>query len=590
MKFGILLSILLLSCAQLFAQARSEIRTAVYPQMPNVGQSSQFIVHFINMDGTDSMQIEPPVVEGLQFNPTPFRQQSTQMVNFQTTREVRLAWNFVPRREGVFQIPAREVMLGNQRVTLPAVSFRVAPQDQTIKEAFFLKLELPDRPLFPGERLSVPLHLYARTDFPTRLQSLPTRAGEAFLQEDLNQQFQSSRVSRNGMEYNRATWMLVLTPMRPGQHDLSFSMSILYENPRAPRSRDVFGMPQGRAEELLLSTPEYSVEVAEFPRSGRPEHFRGAVGNFEITSHVDSTRLEVGEPVTLHVTISGQGNLEAIAAPNLLNTENWRVYPPRIRTERSDPALPTGQRIFEIILMPESDTVQHMPIVPFAFFNPESRTWQERSTGGEPVTVQAPARTDGPVVWDFTQGDARGNRQTAQLRALRAPMPDPGIWLSWQQVERRQQVATLLIPPVSGTLLLGFVALGLWLRQRKLEDAIRTRRELAKRQWLQALDAAQKAEQSENGSAYWRSIRTALQIVCAQLQPNTDAPTTSLTSAEMLSRLQAARVAEELQAELKQWNSACEQAEYSGSQAAKPQPPFTITEARTFTQKLIELP
>lgn len=590
MKIFRILTIFILSCAAAFAQQRGELRVTVYPQMPNVGQSAQYVIHFINVDGADTLQVETPSVDGLQFNPTPFRQQSVQSINFQTTREIRLAWNFVPRREGVFEIPAREIVIGSQRTIIPAVTFRVAPPDETLRDAFFLELELPDRPLYPGERLAVPLHLYARTDFPTRLQSPPVRSGEAFLQEELNHQFQSSRVRRNGLEYNRATWTVILSPLRSGEHPLSFSMSIAYENPRTPRSRDIFGMPQGRVEELLLSTPDQLIQVSEFPREGRPAHFRGAVGSFQLESRMDSTALQVGEPVSLYITISGQGNLESIQAPLLQNAENWRQYPPRVRTERSDTTSPSGQRIFEIILMPESESITHAPDLAFAYFNPATTSWQELRSGGEPVTVQPAARSDSPALWDFTQGDARAARATADQQRLRGPLSHPGNWTSWIQFERSTQLSSLLTLPVGGSALLGLVAWGLWLRRRKREDAERQRLEQAltkSEQWLRQAEAAEKADSALD---YWRSVRAALQVACARLDSLQDRPASSLTSKDMLDILIQAKAPEDCQQSLQQWTAAAEQAEYSGNSAQLDQSLFTSRDARTLLNRIMQLP
>lgn len=586
------------------AQQRGEVRATVYPQMPNAGQSAQYVIHFTNVDGLDNLQIEPPMVAGLQFNPTPLRQQSVQSINFQTTREVRLAWNFVARGEGVFEIPPRELQIGNQTFTIPAVQFRVAPPDETLREAFFLELELPDRPLFPGERLLVPLHLYARTDFPARLLSMPERRGDAFLQEELNQQFQSTRIRRNGMEYNRATWMLVLSPLRSGEHPLSFQISIAYENPRTPRSRDIFGFSQARVEEMLLSTREYAIQVQEFPREGRPVAFRGAIGDFQLSSKLDSTELQVGEPVTLTVVISGSGNIESIQPPVLQDASQWRQYPPRVRTERSDPLQATGSRIFEYILLPEDEAITSAPGVHFAYFHAESHSWRELQSGGQAVTVQA-APTANVGHWDFTRQNRHGMASASGGRSLAGPVSHPGTFITWQSVHRAVHPTYWLALPAGGSIALALLALALWTRRRNQENAALKQLEQTRKLCAVKLEAAATAHAAGNAAAYWKCVHAAVQSAIARLDRKQIRQPASLTSEDMQSILRKylteacqsrspgwmdSPEQEALLAQLQAINNACEQAEYSGTAATLHKDTLAASEAKTFVHTLLQLP
>src|SRR5690606_10025383 len=111
------------------------------------------------------------------------------------------------------------------------------------------------------------------------------------------------------------------------------------------------------------------------------------VGNFEVQSRLSTRDLEVGDPLTLVLEVRGEGNFERIQAPNIPETDGWRIYPPRMQMTEQD-APHRGVKTFEYILTPSAESVEKTPAVAFSWFDPREAKWKERTLGSEPVNVR----------------------------------------------------------------------------------------------------------------------------------------------------------------------------------------------------------
>lgn len=135
-----------------------------------------------------------------------------------------------------------------------------------------------------------------------------------------------------------------------------------------------------------LSTEPIALTVRPLP-AGAPADFQGAVGQFDVTAAVDTAAAQVGETVTLHVTISGQGNLETLADPAWQPGPQWRAFDSQatVETDFIDGKL-QGTRTYEQVLVPTAAGELTLPAIRFSYFNPETGAYETAQT--QPTTVQ----------------------------------------------------------------------------------------------------------------------------------------------------------------------------------------------------------
>ena len=78
-----------------------------------------------------------------------------------------------------------------------------------------------------------------------------------------------------------------------------------------------------------LVTPQLTVDVKALPE-GKPAGFSGGVGEFSISSSINSTNVKTNDAVTVKLVISGTGNLKLISTPEVKFPEDFEVYDPKV--------------------------------------------------------------------------------------------------------------------------------------------------------------------------------------------------------------------------------------------------------------------
>jgi tetratricopeptide (TPR) repeat protein len=73
-------------------------------------------------------------------------------------------------------------------------------------------------------------------------------------------------------------------------------------------------------------------KVFSLPPPPNDAHFLGLVGDWDITYSLSSKNLKAGEPVTLTVSVIGDGTLDTLTAPEI-KIRGFHVYPPEVKKE-----------------------------------------------------------------------------------------------------------------------------------------------------------------------------------------------------------------------------------------------------------------
>lgn len=161
----------------------------------------------------------------------------------------------------------------------------------------------------------------------------------------------------NGVQYVVLETYVLLYPLQSG------TLMI------APSRLEVF-------ETLFRDAAEFysdpvTVEVQPLP-SPAPQNFSGAVGQFRVEMTLEPAEVALGEPLTLRLTLTGEGNLEQVPAPSLRLPERWRVFEndSSARLDSNIAGLMLWSRQYEYLLVPpNAGTVQFAPLV-FVYFDP----------------------------------------------------------------------------------------------------------------------------------------------------------------------------------------------------------------------------
>ena len=136
-----------------------------------------------------------------------------------------------------------------------------------------------------------------------------------------------------------------------------------------------------------LESAEIPVEVRSLPVP-EPAGFTGAVGRLKVSASADSEIGALNEPVQLTVTISGEGNIEALPDPDWPDFSGWRVVESPVSVESQVVAGQlAGNRTFEIALMPEQAGSLSIPGIRYPYFDPSLEQYVGLETSPIPIAI-----------------------------------------------------------------------------------------------------------------------------------------------------------------------------------------------------------
>ncbi|MDR1244605.1 MAG: BatD family protein [Endomicrobium sp.] len=138
----------------------------------------------------------------------------------------------------------------------------------------------------------------------------------------------------------------------------------------------------GRGRTKVLETNPVEVKVIALPQEGRPSNFEGAVGDFKIKSLVDKQNAQTNEPVTLTVTVSGNGNMKSIANIHFDDYNGFKKYD-TIVANTSD-----NSKEFRAIFIPQLPGEKEIPSASLSFFNPIKKQYETIKTQAQIIVVR----------------------------------------------------------------------------------------------------------------------------------------------------------------------------------------------------------
>jgi len=368
----------------LASAADVQLRAFFQPSTIRLGQSSRYVVE-ISGD-VPPFSCQPPQVDGLRFLPSQGNMQSLQMINGQRVAQSTRTFHVQARRVGSFTIPAQNLSIRGKNYTLPAATLQVlegAGEDDDEEEelprtrsgststAAQLSLRLPPEETFYVGQV-IPLQVELGFPHLHNLQevqaSYPALVEKAWINGPFSKprELAASR-ARGGTAH---VWDTTVSAIKSGELPLQYHCIISIQEPMG-----WFGLISDSREEELFS-PKLSVKVANLP-TPHPPSFGGGIGHFALRAHISDTQTLLEEPLTLRVELEGEGNWERLSPPELLhNSDEWRIYPPKVDFRPSDALQYRGKKVFDYVIIPLRTGELPVPTVEMSHFDPQKRSYQ----------------------------------------------------------------------------------------------------------------------------------------------------------------------------------------------------------------------
>lgn len=248
---------------------------------------------------------------------------------------------------------------------------------------------------YVGEPLLATYKLYSRLRSESSLSKNPSFNG--FSVVEMVQQNDPASVSTeqlNGRSYNVYTIRKAqLYPLQAGETELesaSLDNRITFIKYSGNNGNNYNIDPDAMVTETVtLSSKPLTIKVKPLPEVGKPEGFKGAVGNFSIASSVQKNNFTTDETGKLFITITGSGNMQLLTLPDISWPANFEVFETKLTDNTDNKTVPiSGSKSFEIPFSVSKEGSYQIPIIKFSFFDPASNSYKTVITGNIALSVK----------------------------------------------------------------------------------------------------------------------------------------------------------------------------------------------------------
>jgi len=493
-----------------------------------LGESATLSLAF---EGAQPKSVPTPGVSGLQIVQAG-TSQNVSIVNGAMSSAVTVSFSITPQREGVFTIPALTADVNGQRLSTAPLKLTVsrasAPSAAAVNsggEVAFLKLNFPKQKVFVGESVVARLQLYLRDDVQNfgNFQITGSTTDGFSVGKTVEQQNQRRRVQVGNRVYTEIPLALPLTAVKTGALTLGpFTANAVVVLPPQNQGGDPFFRQffnQGEQKQVTLATETLNIASLPLPEQNQPANFTGAVGSFEMSVTAGPTTLNVGDPITVRVQISGLGALDAITLPAQNSWNNFKTYPPTTKLETTDQFGFQGKKTFEQIISPLNNDIHELPALTFSFFNPEDGQYHTLTQPAVPLIVKAAGATPLPqMAATKNSAEEKPAQDILPIKENLGPLSQNKIPLVAQPAFLAVQTAPVL----------AFLAAFIW---RKRTDHLANNPRLRRQRAVAALVAGGLADLKKYAAANQPDefFATLFRLLQEQLGERLDCPATAIT-------------------------------------------------------------
>ncbi|MCL5097276.1 MAG: BatD family protein [Candidatus Omnitrophica bacterium] len=505
------------------------------PPIVSLGERTTYRLVISSMSESIALPDKLPAPRGLEFTPAGSaqsfmavgpRMQPVTAFNFQVKADA-LGLYTMP----IFTVSANGKSVEVREARLAVVEPGTAPAFKSPR----LLLELPPGPFYVGQSVTARLVLLDPGDNTLQAMVQPQIKGEAFMVEQ--------NILRQKREpYNYQGRMLLsliseipITPIMQGHQTLT-AQAFAYLS-RAVTNRTI-GAPMYSP---LLDSDPATVTVEPLPAEGELPGFTGAIGTFQLDSpRLSTNQIRAGDPLTLTVTVAGQGNLTRLVPPRLDRTLDWQTFPPL--SDLSPPYIiqQRGSVVFTYTMIPLNDRITATPSIPFSYFNPQTKAYVDLTIPPVHIEVTRPplSRALQPQVSSSIGPGPFGEDQNGDEKSLAmcGLEEKPGRPVS--SLTPLQQRSWFLLLQICPAIALG--GLCAWDQRRRYREQHpeMVRKSIARRRVRKLLRQARQAVGTRNPRDFVLAAVGALREACA---PHTAANPQALVCADILCELSQAQ-------------------------------------------------
>ncbi|MDR1952166.1 MAG: BatD family protein [Elusimicrobiota bacterium] len=363
---------------------------------------NESFVYTVTISGDAGDFPEPQISDLAAFNIfSRGKSQSLNVINGKVSGSVSYKYTLGPKSAGRFTIAPAVIRYNNRTYTTQSIDIDVlsaqniyggnnASQPQQVrnqinpqaqKANIFVRASTNKKTVYENEKLVYKFSFY--TNIP-----LPSNPSPQYIPPDFSGFWNdgSEPTNRyeniNGISYHVSEINTTLYPISIGTKTIS-AAQIKVAGLKSSASNNIddlmqafFAMAQsqGQTQIRVLETNPIKITVLPLPKAGRPNDFYGAVGKFKISAKVDRTDISTNEPITLTITLSGEGNMKSVTRFDIPVSSDIKKYD-MVMSDEDD-----NKKTFTTIITALMPGEKIIPSIKLSYFNPNTKRYETANT------------------------------------------------------------------------------------------------------------------------------------------------------------------------------------------------------------------
>ncbi len=364
-----------------------------------------------------------PSIKGFEVLMGPSRSTQVTQVNNDVSASITFTYILMAKEEGEFTIPGAVIVADGNEMISNSVKVKVLPADQQqanqgssngqrangsiANNDLFITATANKVNVYEQEALLLTYKIYTAVNLRGFDNvKLPDFKGFHSQEVELPNDRRWGLEHYKGRNYQTTVYrQFVLFPQQSGNLTIEqarFDASIAVEK-QVSDPLEAFFNGGGMIEvKKTLMTPKLTIKVSELP-AGKPENFSGGVGEFTISSSINTTELKANEAVTIKLVVSGTGNLKLVSAPEVKFPEDFEIYDPKVENNfRLTTAGQSGNQVIEYLAIPRNAGTYKIPAVTFSYFDIKSQSYKTLTTEEYTLNVSKGTGSSSQTVSNYT--------------------------------------------------------------------------------------------------------------------------------------------------------------------------------------------
>jgi tetratricopeptide (TPR) repeat protein len=322
-------------------------------------------------------------------------------------------YTFTLEKEGNVTIPAMTVHLGNLKgqtnpITVKAFKRRLmdgSGKTIPLDDLLFATASLAPgkEKIYVGEEVPLEIRMYSIKGLDASPSAWPVLNLENIITRDYSSVNPDSphflpsprknEVDVQERAFNVVTFKCRIRAISPGALSGTVNIPCVIRIPTDSRSRRRTGDPfddffSGGLFTSRYKNAKYNLTaqvkrktVLPLPKPPENSTFLGLIGDWKVKYAMTSTKLKVGEAVTLKISLVGTGTLDSLAPPKL-NLDDFRVYPPETKKSPSTNESGFDKASIQYALIPlkPGKTTLKLPLTTFSPKKGNYTVWKMEKT------------------------------------------------------------------------------------------------------------------------------------------------------------------------------------------------------------------